>query len=1505
MKKILFSLSFISCIFLLNAQNSDWVDQMNDPSVNFYTVQQNFENYWKERTVEKGKGWKQFKRWEAFMEPRVYPDGERPGFQMLGQAFQQGQTAANGNFGQWKPMGPFNGNAIDGIGRINRIAFDPTDPQVVWMGAPAGGLWKSIDGGQNWTTNTDRLANLGISDIEINPINKNIMYIATGDRDGGDTYSFGVLKSTDGGNTWKATGLVHVVQSQIKITDLYLNPANPNIVIATTSQGIYRSLDAGDTWMNVQSGSFNAIVQKPGNPQVLFCSSLSNPRIYKSINNGQTWSLVLHNGLPTGGIRRIELAVTPHDSNYIYALYGESTNNGFLAICRSTDGGDTWTQMATSPNLLGWEVNGSDVGGQAWYDLALAVNPTNKNEVYVGGVNIWRSSNGGSSWNIATHWYGGGGNPFVHADIHHLIYHPLTGQLHAGTDGGLYRKRLNQNIWDEYNDGLNITQYYKMGTAATDTNLIIAGAQDNGTHLQRSTGWTDVYGGDGMDCAISSKNTNIMYASIYYGSFVKSTNGGNSFRTITSLTQRGTGNWVTPFLMDPQHPDTLYAGFANVWRSFDGGNSFTDLTASSISGGGNIDVLSIAPNHTNNVYMADGNRIFHSTDYGNTWTRLSSLSVFRAISGIAVGHDNADHIVVSISGYSPNEKVFESKDGGATWTNLSTGLPNLPVNCVVIEDNPDHSIYIGTDVGIYYRDDNHTEWLSFNANLPNVIVNELEINYLNRKLRAATYGRGVWESPLFGDLVPPIAGMELSQSICLGDTVTLNDNSEYNPTTFKWEISPSTFTFVNGSTDTSKNPQVVFTQKGFYDIGLTVENLLGKDSVKEIGAIAVGGYPLPYHEHFSSLSDFNKWSTTDTEPKGWNRELHPNGDYILKANIFNNTSKNKFDIISPAVDFTGHDSIWLKFEHAYSGRPSAFNDSLNIYIAASCSDNWVQIAALGEDGSNNFRTASGTGSAFIPTITEWCGNPGVAACHVINLSAFAEMEGVRVKFEAINNGGNHLYLENVKLEGNPTISPSPAFASLKKACALDTVGFSDQTYGSPKSWDWSFDGPANLTSQDRNPSISFPKPGTYSVKLKVSNNNGADSLTKASYITINPADSVQIDLDYNGSFVCNSDTLSINVNAVNAGTKPSFNWYLNGTMVGASSGFSFSFTNLNHGDTIYASLRSDLECAFPELAYTDTAVIIVYPVPSLQINSVGTLCSNGSPVSLSATPAGGTFSGPGVVSGSSFDPQLSGSGTHIITYTYQDANSCLVRQTMNVQVQAPPNIVVISNPTFCDGDAPKQLVLATPLGGVYSGTGVSNNQLDPSILGAGAHSVTYTYTSPSCGPVSKSININISKTDTPEVYVGNNELVCSITANQYQWFDSNNKAVTGANSKTFTPATNGKYKVGIMNGNNCFGESELYEYHIGLDELPSGAEFKVFPNPTKSTLTVEISGMATLGQMEMVMYNSIGVAVNQETFEMNGTYERTFDVKQLAYGVYTLTLTGKDIHVTRKVVIGE
>lgn len=1478
------------------AQDAIWVDQMKNPNVNFYTVQQNFEQYWAEKNVEKGKGWKQFKRWEAFTEPRVYPDGERPSPHIISEAYNWVFShSAKADLGQWKPLGPYNGSSLGGIGRVNRLTFDPQDNNIIWAATPAGGLWKSTDAGQTWTTNTDKLVNLGSSDVVIHPTNSNIMYLATGDRDAGDTYSFGVLKSTDGGNTWTPTGLTNQVTQQARINDLYIHPNYPDTLLAATTGGIFRTTDAGATWTSVKTGGHNEIIQKPNDPDVLYVSSRSGTsnRIFKSTNNGISWVSLSSPILPSTS-RRIELATTPDAPNYIYALYG-NTSNGFGGLYRSTDEGATWTAQSTSPNLLGWRTDGNDAGGQAWYDLALAVNPSDKDEIFVGGVNIWTSKNGGTSWNLAAHWYGGGGAPYVHADIHDLEYRPGTDELYAGTDGGVYRDMPNQRNWDALNNGLNITQYYKFSNAATDTTHIVAGAQDNGTHYRRSSGWADIYGGDGMDCAIDSKDPNTVYVSVYYGDFSKSTNGGFSFNAPFNLPPAGNGNWVTPFLMDPKHPDTLYAGFSSIWRSVNGGASFSSLGGG--TGSGNVDVLAIAPEHTNIIFAGNGHRSYKSTNHGTSWTQMTTGGG-RSVSGIAAAHDNPDYIVVTKSGYTATDKVYQSTDGGSTFTNISAGLPNVPVNCVVIEDNNVHSTYIGTDIGVFYKDDNNPTWTSFNYNLPNVIVTELEINYNNRKLRAATYGRGVWQSPLYTDLVPPTAQANLPANVCVGDTVTLTHSSQYSPDQFQWYIAPATYTFVNNTTATSENPQVVFSQTGFYDLSLSVQNVLGGDSAFYPAGIAVGGLPISYSTGFETTPETSKWSFDENSP-GWSLAQTSNGT-SFKADLFAQNTGLRHELISPAYDFSGHDSVWLSFDYAYSGTPTNAGDSLLIYAASGCSDNWTLIQAMGDDGTGNFTTTGGQSAAFVPTTGDWCGsNP---ACPDVNLAAYAGQVGVRLKFVAVSQGGNDLYLDNVQISGNPTSVPAVDFSSVRTACALDTVTFNDLTNGSATQWQWTISGPVTINASVQNPEIAFTQAGTYTVKLKAFNSIGSDSLTKTSYLTVTPADSVSIQLDYAGAFYCTTDTLQLTATVSNTGSNPSYVWYLNQNEYGRSTTPNFSFSGLQPGDKIYARVTSSATCAFPDVMYSDTAKINVHPPVSLTISPISNVCVSASSVTLNATPAGGSFSGPGVA-GNIFDPSMAGVGTHKITYTYQDANGCINVEKTTVVVEQPVTITIDPSFTVCETFGIQSLSsAASPRGGTYSGAGVYGNNFYPDSVGVGVHPVTYTVNSGVCGSVSKVFNVTVHKVDTPTVIVHNGYLECSLTAPFYQWYNGFGIAVQGANSKTFTPTSNDRYRVDILDANGCLSRSEFTDFSIGLEELPAGFDFSLFPNPANDVVNLSVAYNETI-QLELIITNLTGQTVMQQDLQFDAVSSQSVDLSALPQGVYLFHLKGSTLSISKKVVV--
>ena len=736
--------------FSITAPAQEWVRMMEDPDANFYDIQREFNAYWEGKTVEKGRGWKQFKRWEYFMEPRVFPSGKLPAPDQSAQAFRAymrsyraGAAAQQTDYSDWTPLGPSSwqnsGSGYNpGIGRINCSAVDPFDSNIIYVGAPSGGLWNSTDGGSSWQTPTDQLTVLGVTSVAIDPSNPATIYIATGDGDAGDTYSIGVLKSTDGGATWNETGLNWEITQTRRISKLLIHPDNSDILLAATSNGIYRSTNAGQNWSNSRSGNFKDIEFKPNDASIVYAAGTS---FLRSADNGISFSSV--SGTPSSGaVNRLAIAVTPANPEYVYLLAGRNSDSGFYGLYHSANSGLNFSQRSNSPNILGYAPDGSSSGGQSWYDLALAASPTNPDEIFSGGVNIWRSTDGGFNWNINTYWiYTDPAYPYVHADIHTLDFH--GDRLFAGADGGIFYTDDRGATWTDISAGMATMQFYRFGGYPGDAGLLIGGAQDNGTNRYNSGQWYHVLGADGMEAAIDYSDPNIMYCCIQNGGLRRSFDGGNSWGDITGGIS-GNGAWVTPYVIDPHHPQILYAGYSNLWKSTNRGSSWSQI--SNVFSG--INALAVAPSDPSYIYASSGATIQRTTDGGTNWENISGGLSGSAITYIAVADNDPEKVWVTYSGYSDGNKIYRTADGGANWENYSANLPNLPVNCVAYQRGGIDALYVGTDVGIYYRNNTMSEWMPFITNLPNVIVQELEIHYGSDRLRAATYGRGIWESPL-------------------------------------------------------------------------------------------------------------------------------------------------------------------------------------------------------------------------------------------------------------------------------------------------------------------------------------------------------------------------------------------------------------------------------------------------------------------------------------------------------------------------------------------------------------------------------------------------------------------------------------------------------------------------------------------------------------------------------------------------------------------------------------
>ena len=760
----LISLTLCIVVFTVGAKAQPWLENLpaGKPrqELTFFDYQRAFETYWAPYLVENGTyiengetkkapGWKQFKRWEYLMEHRVdMKTGSFPEQTALEitRAYQQNHPSGRGSDqSNWISLGPASTpGGHEGIGRMNCVAFHPTNLNTYWAGAASGGLWYTDDDGATWTCLTDKEESLGVTDIII-PTDydqSQTIYIATGDRDSYDNNSIGVLKSTDGGLTWNATGLQYTLSQRKFINRLIQHPTVSGELIAATTDGVYRTTDGGATWdAEVTDHVFIDIEFHPDNPEIIYGSNFEG-ELYVSLNNGASWTRTLNDFAG----KRVEIAVTPAAPDWVYAV---TESGGLDGIYKSVDKGLTFTKTLSGDtlNLLHWNSNGIGDGGQGYYDLGIAASPIDPNILLVGGINTWRSHNGGTHWSIVN-VFAGGQVQIVHADKHSLRFRP-NGDLWECNDGGIYVSYDHGDTWIDKTNGIAISQMYRLGVSATDPDEVVTGLQDNGSKLHSGTGWQHVNSGDGMEGIIDHTDNNIQYTTTQSGSLFRTLDRWTSARYIKPNAAGG-GAWVTPYAMDPQDPRIIYGGFKEIWKTTDRGDTWTQV--STISHGDKIRSIAIAPSDPNTLYVAGTYFMYKSTTGGEPFVRLTGNvpDHTNSMAYISVKHDDPQTVWVAVSGFT-DPGVYESKDGGATWTNISEGLPKIPAYTVIQNKQAvdEIELIVGTELGVFIKKGSEP-WMPFGNGLPNVIVMELEMHYASdptqSKLRAATYGRGLWET---------------------------------------------------------------------------------------------------------------------------------------------------------------------------------------------------------------------------------------------------------------------------------------------------------------------------------------------------------------------------------------------------------------------------------------------------------------------------------------------------------------------------------------------------------------------------------------------------------------------------------------------------------------------------------------------------------------------------------------------------------------------------------------
>ncbi len=824
-----------------------WIEMMQDQNANYYETVAAFNSYWENRPDRKGSGYNPFKRWEWYMSHKINADGSRKAIgHDLNQykTFLQNHSDRSAFGGDWVNIGPIDlpasPNDFWGNGRINAIAFHPSDQDIFYIGAPAGGLWKTTDGGQSWEVLTDDQPTLGVSSIIIDHSNPNVIYIGTGDRDAGDAEGLGVYKSTDGGLSFSES---NTGMGTITVGRMIQHPVDADLLYAATGSGLYKSTDAGASWTRTKSGNTKEVVFKPNDPTILYMSIGSS--FYKSTDAGNSWTQIT-NGTPGGGSRSV-ISVSDADPNYVYLFV--TTSSSYYGTYLSTDAGEGFTLQSNSPNVMGWACSGG-AGGQAWYDLDMAADPTDPNVIYAGGINCWRSTDAGQTWTMVSNQTGGCGADAVHADLHVLEWNPLNNKLYVGNDGGIWWTD-NGTLWNRITNGLAIGQQYKLGQSKLLQNHVSTGYQDNGISSYHTDTWiqSDMYA-DGMEAQMDVQDTSLSYGCAQYGSMIRMLDD----KVVGQIAGDGvggineSGNWVTPFTQHESNQNYMFAGYQNMWRTTnltDPNPSWTRISTG--VGGGSVTVVEHSPADENIFYFGtSGAGLVRSDDIMASAPEFTSLGDLLpgagAITDIEAHPWDADIVYITRS-----NGIYKSSDKGVSWVDLTGNLPDITLNDVAFYDRSQiEGLYVATNIGVFFKDEYMADWVMFSDGLPAAILaTEVEI-YIDEndpaedRIRASSYGRGLWgSSPYYYSLT---ADFESSENNIPADCpIDFYDKSQGYPQSWSW-----TFEGGTPASSTETNPSgISYAAPGDYAVSLTVTNPDGSNTKTEVAYISVVDGLLP------------------------------------------------------------------------------------------------------------------------------------------------------------------------------------------------------------------------------------------------------------------------------------------------------------------------------------------------------------------------------------------------------------------------------------------------------------------------------------------------------------------------------------------------------------------------------------------------------------------------------------------------------------------------------------
>jgi hypothetical protein len=1083
------------------AQQPEWIQKMFENQPNVFEVDSLYRAYFKNHAYAKSYYTQYYKRWRKSTMDQVNDLGyvtvySAQELEMMKQEYMAKQSQSKNS--NWSLVGPIHntqGNGSLGSGQANVYSIDQCigQPSVLYLGTEPGEVYKSNDGGQNWTcTSMGENFGSGVTAVEVHPSNPLIVFV------GGNS---GIFRSSDGGSTW-----VNVMpQSNLNVNEILINSANTQIVLAATDKGLYRSTNGGSSWVSIYSQASFDIKENTANGSTLYLLK-NNPSLiicefYKSTDAGATWTLQSTGWYsstdPARTVGGGRIAVTPADPNRIYAyLIGEAKANdyGFIGVYKSTDAGTSWTlpngpdggpYTATHLNLAygnpGWTYH------QGFYNCAIVASPTNADEILVGGLNLYRSTDGAASFVSVAGYVGGPIN--MHVDMQD--FRQINGETWITTDGGVYHSIDFFNTDPTFMmDGVNGSDFWGFGSGWNE-DVLVGGLYHNGNlayYENYGNGtFLELGGGEAPTGYVNPGNNRKTYFSDISGKYLP-LNLNDPILNFSNGMSPNESYWAAESSEMEFHPNCYSIAFIGkdhkLWKTTDGGGSYSLVNTFGTSANVFVNQLEISSSNPDVMYVhqrpSSGSvgYLWKTTNGGFLWDPVTIPAGNSRRALLAINPENENELWMAYPSGANGNKVFHTTNGGVSWTNITTSALNgESIHSLVYVAGTDGGLYAGTEKAVYYQN-NTTSWAIDNSGLPTFSsTNILRPFYRDGKLRMASYGKGIWETPLHDQPSQPICRImvdKLAQTIfCETDSFYYEDHSFLNHQGATWEWS-----FPTGSPSTSndRNPSVYFANTGSHLAVLTITDQNGNTDQDSL-YVTVNNLATPQFidENFEAEFIPTGWFQTNYDNNAQWESTADAGGYgtSTQSALFNNfdyNSQGTDDDMNIPLNTLNMSSISMTFDVAYAEYGGQYSDTLEVLVSTDCGTSFTSVFLK---GGGTLGTAPNNSSYFIPSATEW-------RTETLNLSPFVNFNKVIVAYRNHGHWGNNIYVDNInitsdlgilKQENSISIYPNPIVSGgvlnikgLENGAKIQFIDFNGKLLTHGLIEDETFKLPSNLAS---------------------------------------------------------------------------------------------------------------------------------------------------------------------------------------------------------------------------------------------------------------------------------------------------------------------------------------------------------------------------------------------------------------------------------------------------------